>query len=1010
MDCKLLSKTITCAFFTAFFALNGCSDNSGSPGSVDKAPIDPISLYKFIPAAPSDFVAFESGQVRPLAKSSDGKKLYAVNTPDNRLEIFRITATSLVHQYSIPVGMEPVAVAESANGDIWVVNHLSDSISIIDTSTTPPRVSKTLLVGDEPRDIVFAGAGNNRAFITTAHRGQNSPYSPQLMPDDPGQTTLEGIGRADVWVFDASNTGSSFAGTPITIIKLFTDTPRALTVSADGSTVYAAGFHTGNKTTTITDGAVCIGGATASPCFPGGGLSAPGGLPAPNTNTAGADAPEVGLIVKNNGSQWLDELGRDWSNKVLFNLPDTDVFSIDASANPPVQTNAFSGVGTVLFNMVSNPVSDKIYVSNTDAINEVRFEGTRAISTATTVVGHMHEARITIIDPTAAASNVTPRHLNKHIDYSLVPSPAGVKANSLATPTSMVVSTDGAKLYVAAFGSSKIGVFDTQKLEDDSFTPSSANHIMVTGGGPSGLVLDDSRDRLYAFTRFDNSISIIDTNNNSEIRHYPLPNPEPQNLIAGRPFLYDANFTSSNGEASCSSCHVFADFDSLAWDLGDPEGAVKANPNVPGILGGNTPYHPMKGPMTTQSLRGLTNQGPMHWRGDRTAGDVGGDPMGEAGAFKEFNVAFAGLVGRSGPLSSAEMDSFTNFILQVTYPPNPNRPLDNTLTTRQSAGADFYFNNPTSTAGILSCNDCHVVNPSIGFFGTDGRLSVEGGVQNFKIPHLRNMYQKVGMFGFPKNDSIFIGDDIPTGDQVRGFGFTHDGSIDTLSNFHNATLFNTLFTDRLNLEQFMHAMDSNMVPVIGQQITLNQANLTLATPRIQLMTAEMDTEGLNQVIVKGVIAGVARGWVRLNDGTYQSDDATEVPLTEAQLFQLAQAADQQLTFTAVPKGTAIRMAVDRDNDLILDQNDNCPSTPNNDQADTDADGIGDACPEDCVADFDNDGDVDGIDAATFGADFGATSCSSSTLCEGDFDVDGDVDGIDSATFSADFGRSDCPIH
>ncbi|MFM7173570.1 MAG: hypothetical protein ACKO4U_11115, partial [Caldilinea sp.] len=29
-------------------------------------------------------------------------------------------------------------------------------------------------------------------------------------------------------------------------------------------------------------------------------------------------------------------------------------------------------------------------------------------------------------------------------------------------------------------------------------------------------------------------------------------------------------------------------------------------------------FHPMKGPMSTQSLRGLAGQGPMHWRGDRT--------------------------------------------------------------------------------------------------------------------------------------------------------------------------------------------------------------------------------------------------------------------------------------------------------------------------------------------------------------------------------------------------------
>src|SRR5207253_7701190 len=52
---------------------------------------------------------------------------------------------------------------------------------------------------------------------------------------------------------------------------------------------------------------------------------------------------------------------------------------------------------------------------------------------------------------------VSPRHLNKHIDYSMVPSPAGVKDNSLAIPVGMAVTGDGATLYVTAFGSSKIG-------------------------------------------------------------------------------------------------------------------------------------------------------------------------------------------------------------------------------------------------------------------------------------------------------------------------------------------------------------------------------------------------------------------------------------------------------------------------------------------------------------------------------------------------------------------------
>ncbi len=43
-------------------------------------------------AADASFVTFESGQVRPLALSPDGTRLFAVNTPDDRLEIFDLNA------------------------------------------------------------------------------------------------------------------------------------------------------------------------------------------------------------------------------------------------------------------------------------------------------------------------------------------------------------------------------------------------------------------------------------------------------------------------------------------------------------------------------------------------------------------------------------------------------------------------------------------------------------------------------------------------------------------------------------------------------------------------------------------------------------------------------------------------------------------------------------------------------------------------------------------------------
>src|SRR5262249_19070538 len=155
------------------------------------------------PAPGASFVTFESGQVRPLALSADGTRLFAVNTPDNRLEIFDVGDTGLTHRGSVLVGMEPVAVAVRSPGEVWVVNNLSDSVSIVDVASDPPQVVRPLLVGDEPRDIVFAGPGGSRAFITTAHRGQQrTDASLAAVPGagDP-QLTTPGIGRADVWVF-----------------------------------------------------------------------------------------------------------------------------------------------------------------------------------------------------------------------------------------------------------------------------------------------------------------------------------------------------------------------------------------------------------------------------------------------------------------------------------------------------------------------------------------------------------------------------------------------------------------------------------------------------------------------------------------------------------------------------------------------------------------------------------------------------------------------------------------
>src|SRR5947209_2142937 len=63
------------------------------------------------PQSANPYTLFESLQTRPLALSPNRKLLFALNTPDNRLEIFKVKGRALEPIGSVEVGLEPVAIA-----------------------------------------------------------------------------------------------------------------------------------------------------------------------------------------------------------------------------------------------------------------------------------------------------------------------------------------------------------------------------------------------------------------------------------------------------------------------------------------------------------------------------------------------------------------------------------------------------------------------------------------------------------------------------------------------------------------------------------------------------------------------------------------------------------------------------------------------------------------------------------------------------------------------------------
>ena len=66
---------------------------------------------------------------------------------------------------------------------------------------------------------------------------------------------------------------------------------------------------------------------------------------------------------------------------------------------------------------------------------------------------------------------VTPRHLNKHIDYSTCCAAVSNTENALSVAISSGDGrvVNGRTLYAAALGSSKVAIYDTRELEQ---TPS----------------------------------------------------------------------------------------------------------------------------------------------------------------------------------------------------------------------------------------------------------------------------------------------------------------------------------------------------------------------------------------------------------------------------------------------------------------------------------------------------------------------------------------------------------
>lgn len=815
------------------------------------------------------FVNWETPHVSPLALSPDGRTLLAVNTADARVERFDVSGDAPVPIDSIPVGLDPASVRFRSDAEAWVANHVSDSISIIDLPTG--NVVRTLQTADEPTDIAFAAG---RAFVTCSQANQ-------------------------VFVFDLAD----LAAQP-TVLEIQGEDPRALAVSPDGRRVYAAIFESGNHSTlvpweSVSDRRGPYAGVNPPPNR--GAAFQPAidpGLPPP---------PPVSLIVKQDprDGAWLDEQGVGWHDFVTWDQHDHDVAIVDAQT---------LGVGYVRGVMNANmhlavDGDGRVVVVGTDAFNEVRFEPN--------LTGRFVRSLMAVLDgaPTPGDVYEPARQidLNPHLAEAYAAGasrvPPELRIRSIADPRGIALSAEDIA-FITGMGSNNLIA-----------TRHSGERLgeVAVGQGPTGVVLDASRGRAYVLNKFEASVSVIDVSNPRMMREaarVAFFDPTPATIRDGRPFLYDAHRTSGLGVTACAACHLDARTDQLAWDLGDPAGATKPldqecnRPFLNLPVGSCEDFHPMKGPMTTQTLQNIIGTEPFHWRGDRTG-------------IEEFNPAFVGLLGADRELMPEEMAAFKEFLRTIVFPPNPNRNLDNTLKERipiaasgetgdPRQGEKIYFNQGIDL-GLARCNDCHDAYERGA--GTNHRITPRNLLinphQSIDVPQIRNMYEKSGFSRDRRDNSV-------------GFGHNHDGTIDGLVNFFHIPNF-TGFADgekgereRRDVIAYVMSFSTDTHAGVGAQVTLDRPLPATGATRRRIDTMlEIADRGDVGLIVKGRIDGAPRGFVYLGNWVFASDRAAEGLVSFDELAGRGRPGGE-LTWTLVPAGTQYRMGVDRNEDGIRD--------------------------------------------------------------------------------------------
>jgi len=839
---RLLALTFGAAYAVAFLTGIGCGGTSPSEHEAPGAQL------------------FESPQADALLLSPDGSRLYMALTTMGKVRV--MNAGTLAQTALVDVGVDPVSLALRPDGsELWVANHVSDSVSVISLEPGPTqyKVVETVqaldtanLVTDFDEPVGIAFASNDKAYVALSSRNQ-------IAVVDANTYTVTGL------------------------LAINAQEPRAIAVR-DGF-LFVPAFESGNRSELSS----CIG--------------------APNPS----DPQCTFDFTQANFAQNPQLVGFEVDIAADPIMPDRDLYVFDTTSDALVEV--VDAVGTLLYGLTVDSAG-KVFVAQTEARNLVNGRaGTQGDGLAD-LDNRMFLNQIGVVSCPGGSCGSPAR-------FELEPLPPAQPAagTQLATPYGIAISGNDDVLVVTAAASNRIATVDSASGQVlDTLNVGNGPRAVALHSDPgTGAPLV-----AFVLNTLDDGVVKVDVSNPSNLvelqRRVFGADKTPVAIRNGR-IAFNSAAGSTTGTFACASCHPDGHVDQLLWVIGaqctfsgcDQEEARSTMP-VRGLKG-TLPLHwdgTLGDPFT--GMNGETG----------TGGTEPANCTNDQSCFRQLvDASMAGVMcdqgscptngsGQPGGLSGAERDAMATYLQSIQYPPARTRRFDDKLTVQAVDGfSDFFENqggiNPPGTGNGLgpeTCGDtaagsgCHALPHGAGsasqFVGgfdaptmrgiTDRYLQFSAGVTN-----VRDVLQAVTFIGGTDAPwSVNVGFDEFT---IWAVAFGSESQPAAFRDVYNVGPFDVF--------QMVEEMSTGQSGALGRQLTLNLRSATggarAATESVLATLEAADLNGLVNLRGSGLRNGTNATLSFRSSGTYQGGGAT---LTRSQLLDEAAAGTTTLTFVA----------------------------------------------------------------------------------------------------------------